>query len=168
MGPHIYQPAKATRDVLDSLRRIVQLLRESSRRAEKYAGVSGAQLFVLEKLAESPGLSLNELAGRTHTHQSSVSTVVTRLVEGGFVRRSQAAADGRRVELTLTPRGRRLIARAPGAAQERLIRSIEQLPHASRQRLAATLGEVVQRMDGRRRRATMFFDEGRRSGARRA
>jgi tetratricopeptide (TPR) repeat protein len=63
------------------LREIVQALRESSRRAEQRLGISGAQLFVLEKLADAPSQSLNDLAARTFTHQSSVSTVVARLVE---------------------------------------------------------------------------------------
>jgi DNA-binding MarR family transcriptional regulator len=83
MGSHTNSTAARPRDVLDSLRRIVQVLRESSRRAERQLGISGAQLFVLEKLAEAPSQSLNELAERTHTHQSSVSTVVARLVKRG-------------------------------------------------------------------------------------
>jgi len=66
---------------LDSLRRIVRVLREAARLAERRFGLSGAQLFVLHKLAGASPMSLNELARRTHTHQSSVSTVVTRLVE---------------------------------------------------------------------------------------
>ena len=94
--------------VLDGVRRIVHTLRESSRRAEKTVGVSGAQLFVLQRLGEATTLSVNELAARTHTHQSSVSTVAARLVEGGFVRRTRSGADARSVELSLTAKGRRL------------------------------------------------------------
>ena len=40
-----------TRRVLDSIRRIVQFLRESSREAERRVGLSGAQLFVLRTVA---------------------------------------------------------------------------------------------------------------------
>ena len=42
------------RAVLDGVRRIVQSLRESSRWAEKYLGMTGAQLFVLQQLDEAP------------------------------------------------------------------------------------------------------------------
>src|SRR5262245_28824999 len=98
-----------TRAVLDAVRRIVHALRESSRWAEKHVGLSGAQLFVLQKLAESPdAVSVNELAARTHTHQSSVSTVVARLVGRGLVRRVWSEADGRSVELTLSRRGQQV------------------------------------------------------------
>src|SRR5690348_13047106 len=91
------------RDVLDSFRRIVRLLRLSSREAEREVGLSGAQLFVLQKLSEAKMLSVNDLAERTHTHQSSVSVVAQTLVDKGLVARARAADDARRLELTLTP-----------------------------------------------------------------
>jgi hypothetical protein len=90
------------RAVLDGVRRIVQSLRESSRWAEKYLGMTGAQLFVLQELDEAPAQSLNDLAARTHTHQSSVSTIVARLVDQGFVTRTRSSRDGRTIELHLS------------------------------------------------------------------
>src|SRR3954449_11206732 len=78
------------RDVMDAIRRIVRVLRVSSRAAEKQGGLSGAQLFVLHKLADAPALSLNELADRTRTHQSSVSVVVQRLVDRELVARARS------------------------------------------------------------------------------
>lgn len=162
MGAHTNGSAAPSRDVLDSLRRIVQLLRESSRRAEQQVGVSGAQLFVLEKLAEAPSSSMNELARLTHTHQSSVSTVVARLVERGLVARQASPSDARRLELVLTTRGRRLVAGTPGAVQSRLVHAIEALPSASRRRLATLLKQVVDGMDGEKRQPEMFFDDSRR------
>ena len=90
MGTNISDDADV-RAVLDGVRRIVQSLRESSRWAEKHVGMTGAQLFVLQKLEESPAQSLNDLAARTHTHQSSVSTIVARLVDQGLVTRTPIA-----------------------------------------------------------------------------
>jgi len=55
------------RRVLDAVRRIVQVLRVSSRAAEKLVGLSAAQLFVLHRLEETQAISLNELAERTLT-----------------------------------------------------------------------------------------------------
>jgi DNA-binding MarR family transcriptional regulator len=162
MGSNTSRRAAATRAALDALRAIVQTLRESSRQAEMAVGVGGAQLFVLETLAESPALSLNELAARTHTHQSSVSTVVSRLVDRGLVKRAQAADDARRIELSLAPRGRRLLNGSPGAAQQHLVRSIERLPLRSARTLASLLEAVARGIDGGRRRPPMFFSDHRR------
>jgi DNA-binding MarR family transcriptional regulator len=167
MGAHIIGETAPSRDVLDSLRRIVQVLRESSRRAEQRLGITGAQLFVLEKLVEVPSQSLNELAEHTHTHQSSVSTVVGRLVERGLVVRQKSARDARRLELAPTARGRRIAANTPGVVQNRLIRTIEDLPARSRKRLASLLRQVVTGLDAFEHRPRMFFDDDRRRTAHR-
>ncbi|HEY3667307.1 MAG TPA: MarR family winged helix-turn-helix transcriptional regulator, partial [Polyangiaceae bacterium] len=59
------------RQVLNALRQIVRSLRVSSRTAEQRVGLSGAQLFVLQCLARQSPCSVNELAARTATDQSS-------------------------------------------------------------------------------------------------
>lgn len=167
MGSHTFSADGDVRSVLDGVRRIVQSLRESSRWAERFLGMSGAQLFILQKLDESPAQSLNALAERTHTHQSSVSAIVTRLVDRGFVTRTRSLRDGRTIELGLSRRGKRLVDRAPDAAQERLIRGIRQLPPARRRTLASTLAELGRAMDTADRRPAMFFEEHRPSSRRR-
>lgn len=146
--------------VLDSIRQIVRLLRVSSREAERQVGLSGAQLFVLQKLAEAKMLSVNELAERTHTHQSSVSVVAQGLVEKGLIDRARAADDGRRLELTLTPAAKALLRKAPGAAQDRLIDAITQLPAATRKQLAAGLARLVETAGLDEGEAPMMFEEG--------
>jgi DNA-binding MarR family transcriptional regulator len=161
MGPHTSDRSPDTRVVLDAVRRIVQALHESSRWAEKHLGLTGAQLFVLQKLADSPCWSLNELATRTHTHQSSVSAVVARLVERGLVVRGSGERDARRVELRLSPEGRKLIRRAPNLPQQRLIQGIERLAASRRRALAASLNALTSAMAVNDQHAVMFFDEAR-------
>ena len=113
--------------VMNSLRALVRALRISTRAVEKEIGISGAQLFVLQQLLEAPARSVNDLAERTSTHQSSVSTVVSRLVERGFVRREPSADDGRRMEISITDRGRRLVETAPLTAQIRMQQAMRRL-----------------------------------------
>ena len=148
--------------ILDDLRRIVRVLRESSRAAEQAVGVSGAQLFVLRTLAQagaSSALSLNELSARTRTHQSTVSVVVKRLVQRGLISRSPSPTDGRCLQLRLTRRGQRLLERAPLAAQDRLIRGIERMKPAEQKRLAGALHELVTAMQLAQEPPVMFFEE---------
>jgi len=147
------------RDVLDSFRRIVRLLRLSSREAEREVGLSGAQLFVLQKLSEAKVLSVNDLAERTHTHQSSVSVVAQTLVDKGLVARARAADDARRLELTLTPAAKTLLRKAPGAAQDRLIESIGNLPAATRKQLASGLSKLVEEAGLADAEAPMLLEE---------
>jgi MarR family transcriptional regulator, lower aerobic nicotinate degradation pathway regulator len=166
MGAHA--SAEPVRVVLDSVRRIVRALRESSREAERKLGISGARLFVLQQIAAGQARSVTELAERTLTHQSSVSVVVQRLAEAGLVARSRSPHDRRRSDLRLTARGRSLVASAPPLLQERLIDAVRQLPPARRVGLASALSEVIDRMQLPGGAAPMFFEDGRRTGVPRA
>jgi DNA-binding MarR family transcriptional regulator len=134
-----------TQRIMDAIRRLVHGLRVYSRATEKQYGLTLAQLFVLQKLSDIAALSLNDLAERTVTHQSSVSVVVTRLVNSGLVRRTRSARDGRSRDIALTAKGRAVLRKAPPATQERMIAAIVALPAAERRRLAGLLETVVGR-----------------------
>jgi DNA-binding MarR family transcriptional regulator len=137
------RPARELAAVLGAIASIEGALRLASRAVERRLGISGAQLFVLRKLAEVPGQSLNELATRTFTHQSSVSVVVTRLVSRGLVSRTAAREDARRVVIALTPEGRALLQRAPEPLQARLVAGLKRLSPGERRALARGLEKLV-------------------------
>jgi len=133
--------------ILDALRSIVRELRLASREAEQRVGVHGAQLHALRQLADSPTMSLTELADRTHTDISSVSVVVSRLVEQGLVARKSADDDRRRLSLALTPRGKSLLRRAPETGTSRLLRASAHLSDREVHGLANGLGKLVAGLD---------------------
>jgi DNA-binding MarR family transcriptional regulator len=148
------------RRVLDAIRRIVRVLRLASREAEKRLGLSAAQLFVLQKLAEGGVLSVNELAQRTHTHQSSVSVVVQRLVKRGMVDRTRSRADARQAEVEVTLAGKSALKSAPTAAQDRIIGALGRMNSRQVRQLADSMelltGEIG--IDGQAA-APMLFEE---------
>jgi DNA-binding MarR family transcriptional regulator len=148
--------------VLDAVRRIVQALRISSRAAERKVGLSAAQLFVLDRLASADKpLSVNELAERTLTHQSSVSVVVQKLEQRGLIERLRSADDARRAQLSLTPAARKLMKKAPRAAQDRMIDAVNAMPPNDRRKLAALLSELARQVGGgdEADEPSMFFEE---------
>ena len=124
---------------MNSLRSIVRALRVNTRSIEVKLGISLAQLFVLQQLADKPAESLNELAERTATHQSSVSVVVRRLVDRGLVTRTTSHADKRRVHIALTPAGEAMLRDAPPTVQSDLIRGMTRLNTQQRSTLADLL-----------------------------
>src|SRR5262245_39980439 len=105
MSASRYAPKRDVNDVLESIRQIVRSLRVASRASERDVGLSAAQLLVLQQLGSGMALSLNDLAARTQTHQSSTSVVVAKLVSRGLIKRSRAKEDGRQINLVLTPAG---------------------------------------------------------------
>jgi DNA-binding MarR family transcriptional regulator len=124
---------------MNVVRSVVRALRLNTRSIEAKLGISLAQLFVLQQLADKPADSLNELADRTATHQSSVSVVVRRLVERGLVTRVAASTDRRRVQIALTPAGEELLRGAPPTVQNDLIVGMSRMAPEQRTILADLL-----------------------------
>ncbi|MGZ3479089.1 MAG: MarR family winged helix-turn-helix transcriptional regulator [Myxococcaceae bacterium] len=152
---------------LRALRRLVRALRLADRAAESRLGLSAAQLFVLQRLAEGPVSSMAELAGRTLTDASSVSVVVQRLAERGLVVRATAPDDARRTTLRLSASGKRLVAGAPRSPQVDLIAALEQLSATERKELERLLEHVVHGMGIDEGAPAPMFFEGEASTARR-
>lgn len=150
--------------ILDSIRRLVRLLRLTDRAAQSELGLSGAQLFVLHELGKTPELSLSELAEKTRTDQSSVSVVITRLVDGGYVTRDRDRRDARRLVLTLTKTGRAVADKSPPVAQERIIEVLERMPPSERRRFADTFTRIIEEMGEARGPAPMMFQDVERTG----
>jgi DNA-binding MarR family transcriptional regulator len=151
--------AESIRSVMDGLRRVVRDLRLSARGAERSAGISGAQLFVLQTLAQQPASSLNELADRTLTDQSSVSVVVKRLADRKLVARRASEEDARRLELSVTAAGKRLLSRCPEPTQARLVDALGRLSSAELLHLTAGLAALVREMGIEDAAPRMFFDD---------
>lgn len=162
MGTHTSAAARrpadaAARVALDALRTIVQALRSGAGAAERRTGLSGAQLFLLQQLQSGPA-SINELAGRTRTHQSSVSVVVARLCRRGLARRRTDPRDARRVVIAISARGARVLQGAPAMPQERLIAAVSTLPAAERRSLARALGALARQVGPAGAKPVLFFE----------
>lgn len=154
----------ATR-ALAALRQLVQGLRTSAHAVERDLGLSGAQMFVLGEIAAEPGASIKRLSERTLTDPSSVSVVVARLVDAGFITRERDPNDGRKTILGLTSRGTKLLAKAPEAYQTRLIAALRSMSPTRLKHLNAALTELATTLDATA--APLFFEEpprGRRRG----
>jgi len=145
--------------VVNSLRRVVRAFRAMAQVAEDVLGISGAQHFVLQRLAEAPALSLNDLAARTLTHKSSVSVVVKRLVDRGFVRRQRSSADGRGIVLTLTPSGRRAVEQAPQSAQTRMFAALRRFPPRDLEAFAGLFERFTGELGVGELEPTMLFED---------
>lgn len=127
------------RRVLDALRILVRELRLASASTERRHGLSSAQAFVLHILCDRGSMSLGDLAEATFTDPSSVSVVVRKLEERGLVVKGASAGDRRRLEIDLSPEGRRALEQTPLPVQDALIRRLENLGAAEVARLAGLL-----------------------------
>lgn len=73
-------------------------------------GINEQQWRVIRVLAEAGSLDASELAARANILSPSLTRMIRLLDDRGLIRRGRDAGDGRRVILTITDSGRRLIA----------------------------------------------------------
>jgi DNA-binding MarR family transcriptional regulator len=142
-----------------SIRRLVRVLRLNAQRTQATAGISAAQLFVLQQLRIDDSLSLSELAARTLTDRSSVADVVDRLHAEGLVDRTADPSDRRRASVRITPKGRRMLSRAPDAPTTAHVAALHGLTPRERQTLARSLVRLNQALGAADAPATMLFAE---------
>jgi DNA-binding MarR family transcriptional regulator len=85
-------------------------------------GLTYPQYLVLMVLWEDDGRSVKELGERLYLDSGTLTPLLKRLEEAGFVRRARAGHDERVVEVSLTAEGKRLKKRAEEIPQELLCR----------------------------------------------
>jgi DNA-binding MarR family transcriptional regulator len=146
--------------VMDSLRRIVRALRIASKKQEDEVGLRAAQVFVLKQLAAYEPLSVNELAARTYSDQSTVSVVINQLVKKKLVLRAVSPVDRRCRVLRLAPAGHHALKGRKLLIQERFAAALAEMPVRDQRKLAILMADLVRRAGLAGEPADFFFEQG--------
>jgi len=99
------------------------------------AGLSHSQFAVLEALYHVGPLHLGELARRILKSSGNLTLVVDNLEKRGLVKRQQQGQDKRFFLATITPAGRKLIARIFPHHARRIIQIMDRLTSAEQEQL---------------------------------
>lgn len=148
-----------TQVILDSFRRVVRALRLNSQEVQAQCGLSGAQLFVLQKITPGEAISVNEIAERTNTDQSSVSVVVSKLVARKLLQRKPSIHDRRKMLHSLSARGVAIVERSHFLIQNRLLDAIDSLSKSEKTDLSKLLAKVIAKAELSLEPATLFFED---------
>jgi DNA-binding MarR family transcriptional regulator len=97
--------------VADKLRPALLQVGRELRREAREVGVSPEQVSLLVTIKYAPGIGVGELAARERVSAPAMSNHVDRLERDGLVARTPSADDRRRVGLTLTEEGQRVLRR---------------------------------------------------------
>jgi MarR family transcriptional regulator, organic hydroperoxide resistance regulator len=110
---------------VDQLLELALLMKAGQRELERRMndamrplGLTAAQADALVVIAQAEPLSLKELGELLIAEAGHPSRLVDRLVEAGFVQRTPAGDDRRRVVLLLSAHGRKLVKRVLAAREE--------------------------------------------------
>ena len=140
------EPTSAV-DLLDSLRQIIRMAaRHAHGGAIREVGVTGPQLRILKELAIHQPSTVGRLVYALGVTNPTATGIIDRLVARGLVSRDRSATDRRRVLVTLTDAGRKVLDGAPRLPHERLVENCEKLSDAERARLLEALRKVTRMM----------------------
>jgi len=95
----------------DELRPVLLRVGRELRREARAVGASPEQVALLVSIKYAPGIGIRELAARERVSPPAMTTRVDRLERDGLVERRPSEEDRRRVGVTLTPEGQRLLRR---------------------------------------------------------
>jgi DNA-binding MarR family transcriptional regulator len=100
-----------TVQIADRLRPVLLQVGRELRREAREVGVSPHQVSLLVAIKYHPGIGVRELAALEKISPPALSNHVDRLERDHLVRRTPSATDKRRVGLTLTDEGSRVLRR---------------------------------------------------------
>jgi DNA-binding MarR family transcriptional regulator len=113
--------------VLQKLRVVIRAAQRHSLWIEKQCGVNGAQLWIMQELADVPGLRVGQVTALLAIQQATTSNLLDGLVRKGLVVKTRDPADQRVVKLFLSAQGLALLETAPKPARGLLPEALAKL-----------------------------------------
>jgi len=138
--------ALAAREALRQFRVIFGAVRQHFQAVEKVCGVSGAQIWAMAALHQTPGMKVSELAQALSIHASTASNLLDKIEKSGLIRRERNSADQRVVRLYLTDAGEKALGKAPHPLTGILTHALGQLSDDALSRLNQDLATLIAHM----------------------
>jgi DNA-binding MarR family transcriptional regulator len=135
------------RETLKQFRIIIGAVRHHFRALEAACGVSGAQVWILSAIAETPGITVSHLSETLSVHVSTASNMLDKLDKAGLVERRRSQTDRRVVNLYLTDAGQAALARAPQPLTGLVPHALSNLPETALARLHEDLALLIQQLN---------------------
>lgn len=132
---------------LIALRRIQQRTDQASKILAQTVGITPSQLLVLQYLEDKGECSTGMIAELTKLKHATITALVDKMVDRGFVSRHKYDQDKRRVWLRLEPEGEAAIQSAPNLLQETFSQRFDALPQWQQAMLIAVLEQVASILD---------------------
>lgn len=127
----------------------VEPIREASRRLVRELGfmrgtlagtaLAPSAVHALVEIGGAGALRASELASRLRLEKSTVSRLVRKLVRAGAVKEAAGRPDGRTKDLSLTAKGRRVLAGIHGFARAQVTQALKRVPPGKRATIAQGL-----------------------------
>jgi DNA-binding MarR family transcriptional regulator len=156
--PDLTRRDAAIFETMQSLRRIFKAINDYSQEVYDGFGITGPQLWALKTISQDGTLPLGELSKKMYLHPSTMSGVVDRLENKGYVTRGRGDRDRRVVNVSLTHSGASLVKKAPSPAQGRMVHGLRTLSEDELTTIHGSVQKLVEIMEVQDLKVTFFFD----------
>lgn len=132
--------------LLQQFRVVLKSVKSHFRQVESVTGIGGSQVWALSVVAESPGITVGELARRLSVRQPTASVMVRQMVQRNLMETTPHPDDRRSVQLYATVAGQMLLQRAPRPFSGVLPKALAQLDPATQQRMTQDMARLIEVM----------------------
>jgi len=133
--------------VLIALRKIIRAIDLHSRKLIKSYGLTIPQIIVLKEIERNDSPTVGEIATSVSLSQATVTNILIRLEQRGYLIRTQHNDDRRRVVVNSTEAGRDILARAPSLLHDRFVSSFQELKNWEQTMIVSSLQRIAELMD---------------------
>ena len=139
--------ARRTKEIIYSIRRLMQAGEHYTKELNKIYNVSAAQINCLLALYENGPLPPSQIGKHIMVNSSTVTGIIDRLEKKDLVKRLRISQDRRVITVQLTKNGRILAENAPPPIQRKIIDGLNKLSESEMDQIAFTLKRLTDLLD---------------------
>jgi len=136
-----------TKDIIYSIRRLMQAGEHYTKELNKIYNVSAAQINCLLALHENGPLPPSQIAKHVMVNSSTITGIIDRLEKKDLVKRLRISRDRRVITVELTRTGKILAENAPSPIQQKIIDGLNKLSPSEMEQIALTLKRLTDMLD---------------------
>lgn len=140
-------PSDHTKQIIFSIRRLIQSSELYTKELNKKYQISAAQLNCILTLYEYGPLPPSKIADHMMVKSSTVTGVVDRLEKKGLAERMRNSPDRRVITIQLTEAGKELAENAPPPIQQKIIDGLKNIGNAKKEQIVRSLNILTNMLD---------------------
>lgn len=137
---------KLEKEVLKHFREIFIQAKSELKDNVKKTGLTGAQLWIMQQVYNFNGISNSELSKNLTIHVSTCSLLVNKLIKKNLIEKTRDPKDERKIVLTLSPKGKQLMAKAPKSPEGAIPSTLKKLTIEDLEELNTVLTKFAKKM----------------------
>ena len=145
---------------LVALRRIVRVTELNARKLARHSDITASQMLVMQLLSRQGESLPSAIARAVELQQATVTVLLKKLEQAGLVSRRRDTEDRRRVWVTLTDAGERVLESSPDLLQHRFQQAFDRLEDWEQSMIISTLERVAALLDAKDLDAAPILDVG--------